>query len=198
MACDGCLHSMFEIRQMPVAGCVELRPTMYQDERGRFVKTVHTDWFARHGLSADFREQFYSESRRDVVRGLHFQTPPHHQAKLVYCPHGAILDAVVDLRVGSATFQKHAAVRLDGQTGNMLYIPAGLAHGFLTLSESALVVYNVTSVHAPAHDSGILWNSAGIAWPVTSPIVSARDAAFPALADFSSPFTVEATTGETV
>jgi dTDP-4-dehydrorhamnose 3,5-epimerase len=189
---------MFEIRETRIAGCVELRSTIHQDERGRFVKTVHADWFARHGLSADFREQYYSESRRDVVRGLHFQAPPHHHAKLVYCAHGAILDAVVDLRVGSPTFRGHAVVRLDAQTGNMLYVPPGLAHGFLTVSGSALVVYNVTSVHAPAHDLGILWSSAGIAWPVTSPIVSARDAAFPPLAEFASPFTFEATMGDSV
>lgn len=181
-----------------IAGCYELRPRVAADARGSFVKTFHRDTFAGLGLAVDWAEQFYSLSRKNVLRGLHFQTPPHAHAKLVYCPAGEVLDAAVDLRVGSPSHGRHVTLRLSGDAGNMLYLPTGLAHGFLTLSDEALMVYNVTSGYAPAHDTGIRWDSAGIDWPLANlagggaPLLSPRDAGFAAMADFASPFVFDA------
>lgn len=177
-----------EVRPTPLAGCLELRPRVFGDERGRFVKTFHAGQFRDLGLETGFREQYYSVSGRGVLRGMHFQTPPDDHAKLVTCLDGEVMDAVVDLRRGSPTYGQAYALTLSGAEATLLYVPAGLAHGFFTLSDSATLLYNVTSVHSPAHDAGVRWDSVGVAWPGAQPILSARDAAFPRLEEFDSPF----------
>ena len=179
---------MFTIETTRIPGCIVLHPVVREDDRGRFVKTAHATWFAAHGLHADFREQYYSVSHQGVVRGLHFQTPPHDHAKLVYCVRGAIFDAVVDLRVGSPTYRQHITVRLAADTAAAMYVPPGAAHGFLAETPDATVVYSVTTEYNPDADRGVLWSSADIAWPTSSPVVSARDAGFPPLTQFDSPF----------
>ncbi len=161
---------------------------MLPDERGLFVKTFSRQLFAESALEADFVEGYYSLSFRGVIRGLHFQTPPHELAKLVYCPAGEVFDAVVDLRVGSPTYGEYLTFILSEREGNMLYLPPGLAHGFRTISDQALVMYQVTSLYSPLHDVGILWNSAGIPWPGEAPVISPRDQGFVPLAEFASPF----------
>lgn len=179
---------MFEVRPSTIPGCCEIQPILSGDSRGRFVKTFHAEVFAERGMATDYAEQYYSVSRRGVLRGLHFQTPPHAHAKLVYCTDGAIFDAVLDLRAGSPTYGQHAACELSALKANQLYIPEGLAHGFYVTSASATMVYNVTSVYAPKHDAGILWNSAGIDWPDATPVLSERDGALPPFDSFESPF----------
>ncbi|MBN2125039.1 MAG: dTDP-4-dehydrorhamnose 3,5-epimerase family protein [Deltaproteobacteria bacterium] len=175
-------------KQTTLPGCYELFSDVHPDPRGVFVKTFHRPFFARWGLQTDFREEYYTVSHRGVLRGLHFQVPPHGHAKVVYCAAGRVLDALVDLRIGSPTYGRHALHELSRERGNMLYIPEGMAHGFLACSEEALVVYNVTSVHSPDHDSGIRWNSAGIPWPEDRPRLSKRDKGLTPLEDFASPF----------
>jgi dTDP-4-dehydrorhamnose 3,5-epimerase len=183
------LEIVFNFTESQIAGCFEIRPKVFSDARGTFVKTLHAPTFAEHGLETDFPETFYSVSKRGVIRGLHFQTPPHDHAKLAYCCSGRILDVVVDLRVGSPTYMQHATFEIDSNSPSFIYVPRGLAHGFLALTENATVMYAVSTVHAPESDTGILWNSIGLDWPLdTAPIVSARDQAFPALSAFSSPF----------
>jgi len=181
---------MFEVRSTALPGCLELTPAVRKDARGHFIKTVHAGFFDSHAMRSDFREQYYSTSHRNVLRGLHFQLPPQQHAKLVYCTAGKVLDAVLDLRPGDG-YGRHILVEISAETANMIYIPAGCAHGFLTLSKSATLVYNVTSVYSASHDSGIRWDSAGIDWPVSNPIVSERDAGLVALKDFASPFARE-------
>jgi dTDP-4-dehydrorhamnose 3,5-epimerase len=171
-----------------IPGCYELRPRILADERGSFVKTFHLDWFRDLGLRSDWAEQYYSVSKRRVLRGLHFQLPPHEHAKLVYCVSGEVFDVAVDLRRGSSSFGQHVSVVLSAANANMIYLDAGFAHGFYTTSDSATLVYNVTSVYAPSHDTGIRWDSAGIRWPDPDPIVSARDEQFQPLGSFESPF----------
>ncbi len=171
-----------------IPGCYEIIPRVLPDERGLFVKSFHRPLFAEHGLATDFAEAYYSLSRKGVLRGLHFQTPPQDHAKLVYCPAGEVLDAVVDLRAGSPTFGEYATFTLNDRSANIVYLPPGLAHGFWTLSDHALVMYQVTTVHAPEHDAGILWNSAGIPWPGDAPVISARDRSFPRLDALVTPF----------
>jgi dTDP-4-dehydrorhamnose 3,5-epimerase len=171
-----------------IPGCFQIIPDIRRDERGSFVKVFHQDIFRQHGLATDFAEEYYSTSQRGVIRGLHFQTPPHHHAKLVYCTQGAVLDAALDLRRGSPAYGQHITLELSAANGHMLYLPAGLAHGFCSLSEQSLMVYKVTTTYAPESDGGVLWNSAGIAWPVQQPLLSPRDRTFPALAEFDTPF----------
>ena len=186
---------MFEFLPMPLPGAWEVIPVVRGDERGRFVKTFHFDAFNQRGLATGFREQYYSVSRRGVLRGMHFQTPPHDHAKLVTCLRGRVLDAALDLRRGSPTCGMHHLLELDAKKGNMAYLPPGLAHGFLALSETALVLYNVTSVYAPESDAGLRWDSVGIDWPLAEPVLSPRDKDLPHLDNFQSPFTYHSPTG---
>lgn len=177
-----------KIEETAISGCFKIMPRVFRDERGSFIKTFHSDLFADHGLVTSFAEEFYSWSKRGVLRGLHFQTPPSDHTKMVTCLSGEVFDVVVDLRVGSPTFGHHEIITLRAADATVLYIPSGLAHGFMALGDEALMYYQVTSVHDPACDKGIHWNSAGIAWPISKPVVSARDAAFPTLTEFVTPF----------
>jgi dTDP-4-dehydrorhamnose 3,5-epimerase len=168
-------------------GVLLLTNFVSNDKRGVFVKTFHAPQFQQQELATDFRESYYSISHRDVIRGMHFQLPPHEHDKLVYVTQGEILDVIIDLRRGSATFGQHVALRLVEHT-QAVYIPRGCAHGFLTLSDTATVVYNVTSVYEPTADAGIRWDSFGFEWPVQQPIISDRDAAFGTLAELPVSF----------
>jgi len=181
----------FEFKRLRVPGVVEILPRVFADARGTFVKTFRSDFPAEYGIATVYAEEYYSVSKRGVLRGMHFQLPPHDHDKLVYCTAGEVLDAVLDLRVGSPTYGEAATVTLTGERANMLFIPRGCAHGFYTLSESATMMYKVTSVYAPQHDAGIRFDSAAIEWPAGEPIMSDRDKGFPALRDFASPFRYE-------
>ena len=171
-----------------LAGVFVLQPKIFTDQRGTFVKTYHADIFREAGLDFTPREEFFSISHKNVVRGMHFQSPPAAQDKLVYCPVGKVLDVVMDLRPGSRTFGGTFARELSAENREMLYIPVGCAHGFLSLAEDTIMVYQTSTVHSPTQDAGILWNSIGFDWPVKNPILSARDQAFPTLNQFQSPF----------
>ncbi len=177
-----------KIEATPLPGCFAIQPTVFDDLRGRFVKVFHEPAFTEHGLVARFAEDYYSVSRKGVLRGMHFQTPPSDHVKLVYCVSGEILDAVVDLRRGSPTYGQHFMLELTAAKANILYVPRGMAHGFYTRSEEATVIYKVETVHAPSEDAGIAWNGCGISWPSDAPILSTRDQRFPTLAEFESPF----------
>ncbi len=177
-----------EIRPTHIPGCLELLPKIFQDERGSFVKTFHAGLFREQGLTTDFAEEYYSWSKRGVLRGLHFQIPPQDHIKLVYCLSGAVLDVVLDVRKGSPTYGNYAQVELSAEKANMLYIPSGLAHGFYVTADHAIMQYKVTTVYSPEHDAGIRWDSAGIPWPDANPVVSKRDTDFPTLTAFKTPF----------
>ena len=179
---------MFGIHPTEIPGCYEIQPRVVDDARGRFVKVFHRHAFAELGLEVDFAEEYYSVSRQRVIRGMHFQTPPIDHAKMVYCVHGEVFDAVIDLRLGSPTYQQTATFNLSAEQGNYIYIPKGLAHGFCVTSDSATLVYKVSTVYSPEHDAGILWSSVGITWPTENPVMSDRDREFISLSDFKSPF----------
>ncbi|CAN5737944.1 dTDP-4-dehydrorhamnose 3,5-epimerase family protein [soil metagenome] len=158
-----------------------------EDARGSFVKT-----FAHSALSPAFREfemreEFYSTSAKDVIRGMHFQLPPHDHAKLVYCPVGAVLDVLLDLRAGPG-YGALASTVLSAEVPSLLLIPRGVAHGFRSLEEGSLMVYKTSTEHERSHDVGIRWDSFGFDWGLATPILSARDAAHPSFASFTSPF----------
>jgi len=185
------MSNQFQIRESSIPGCFEVVPRVFEDERGYFVKTYHRDLYAELGLHMPFAEEFYTYSRQRVLRGLHFQTPPMQADKIVCCLHGSVLDVVVDIRVGSPTYGKHCFFDLSGKKGTMVYIPVGLAHGFYVVSPFAVLLYKTGQVYSPEHDTGIRWDSAGISWPDSHPIVSQRDQGFPVLSEFQSPFVFE-------
>jgi len=172
------------------AGCFELKCNVLSDNRGAFVKTFHNEVFEAMGLRTDWKEEYYSVSSKNVVRGMHFQTPPFEHAKLVYCLQGEVLDVVVDLRVDSPTYLQCRSFELSPARGNSIYIPAGIAHGFLSLTEGAVMQYKVTSVYSPEHDAGVLWSSIDFKWPIETPIVSVRDNQHVGINEYASAFSV--------
>jgi dTDP-4-dehydrorhamnose 3,5-epimerase len=169
-------------------GVKVLRPRIFTDLRGTFVKTFHAPTLREAGLDFTPQEEFFSISHRNVVRGMHFQLPPADHVKVVYCLTGRVLDVVVDLRKKSPTFGRHLTRELSGHNREILYIPTGFAHGFLTLEDDTTMLYQTSTAHSPAHDTGIRWDSIGFDWPAANPIMSDRDRQFPALGDFKSPF----------
>lgn len=171
-----------------IEGCYELQPIIRKDQRGSFTKTFHEEVFKKNNLVTKFAEEYYSTSRKGVLRGLHFQTPPVEHEKMVYCVYGEVIDVAVDLRRQSSTYGKYRMINLNSEKGNIIYIPKGMAHGFYTVSDMAIIMYKVTSVYVPQNDLGILWNSIGIPWIDKNPIMSERDKNFIEFKDFKSPF----------
>lgn len=183
------MHKIREI--LPGAWLIQLK--RFEDARGAFVKTyaksVLEDMFAGMGQNGlpEFQEEFYSISNQNVVRGMHFQLPPHAHAKIVYCATGAIKDVLLDLRKGEG-YGRHAAVTLDANVPQLLFIPEGMAHGFMSLVDGSLMLYKTSTEHAASHDAGIHYASFGYDWQCAAPILSERDQRHPTLAEFNSPF----------
>lgn len=177
-----------EIIKTPFEGLLVLQTVHFQDNRGAFQKLFNFDFFRENGLDCDFREFYYSVNYRNVLRGMHFQTPPFDHTKLVYVSKGSILDVVVDIRKSSATYGRCFSNVLDERKGQYLYIPKGFAHGFLSLEDGSIVNYAQTSCYSRDHDCGIDSLSVGFDWGVEDPVRSGRDLSFEKLADFKSPF----------
>ncbi|MBN2481871.1 MAG: dTDP-4-dehydrorhamnose 3,5-epimerase [Bacteroidales bacterium] len=177
-----------EIKKVPVKDCLIILPKMIMDERGRFVKPYHIDELNKAGIGFEIKEEYYSISKKNVLRGMHFQVPPRATIKLITCLNGTVFDAVIDLRKDSTTYRKCFTVELSSESGNMILIPKGFAHGFLTLSEEATVLYMCSEMYSPDHDSGIRWDSANIRWPVSDPVVSEKDKSLTELKYFENPF----------
>jgi dTDP-4-dehydrorhamnose 3,5-epimerase/CDP-3, 6-dideoxy-D-glycero-D-glycero-4-hexulose-5-epimerase len=161
---------------------------LIEDERGVFLKTFNENTFASIGLETHFQERYYSKSRKNVVRGMHFQTPPFDHVKVVNVLNGTILDVVLDVRKKSPTFGQYFSVELNDHNGQFLYIPKGFAHGFKSLTENTIVEYNQTTEYNSVSDCGILWNSFGFDWKIDNPIISNRDQTFQTFDDYISPF----------
>jgi dTDP-4-dehydrorhamnose 3,5-epimerase len=178
--------SVFE--PAPLRGVILFRPAVFRDARGVFVKTFHGPDFDAAGIAFEAREEFHSISTAGVIRGMHFQLPPKATEKRVSCLSGRVLDVLVDLRRGEPTFGRAWSVELSAGSPAVLHIPAGVAHGFLSLEDGSLVHYSCSVPHSAAHDHGIRWDSFGFRWGRADPILSVRDRAFPTLADFESPF----------
>jgi dTDP-4-dehydrorhamnose 3,5-epimerase/CDP-3, 6-dideoxy-D-glycero-D-glycero-4-hexulose-5-epimerase len=159
----------------------------FADARGEFVKTHAFTAMATLGITFELREAFYSVSHRDVIRGMHFQAPPHDHDKIVYCADGAALDVLLDLRPGPG-YGRVASVRLDAATPSLVFMPKGIAHGFRALADHTMMFYQVSTEHAPASDAGVRFDSFGFDWQCAAPIVSERDLKHPAFADLVSPF----------
>lgn len=171
-----------------------IRTPRFGDDRGWFQEIWSQPRFEAAGLSCDFVQDNHSRSGQvGVVRGLHFQKPPFAQAKLVRCVRGAILDVVVDLRCGAPTYGQAYSVTLTETGGEQVLVPECFAHGFVTLTPDAEVIYKVTAPYSPEHEGGVMWNdpALGVDWPVSEAeaTLSPRDLVWPSWADFVSPFT---------
>ena len=159
-----------------------------QDSRGAFVKSFSETKLKDAGIDFTLRESYFSFSKKDVIRGMHFQLPPHQHSKIVFCQQGAILDVIVDLRKDSPTYKQYFTHELSDKNNKALFIPEGFAHGFKSLTDDALTYYLVSSEYNKKYDTGIRYDSIGLDWEVSSPIISERDLSFVATRDFESPF----------
>jgi dTDP-4-dehydrorhamnose 3,5-epimerase len=168
--------------QTEVPGVIIVEPEVFRDPRGFFLETFHAARYRQGGIPYDFVQDNHSRSIRGTLRGLHAQrTRP--QGKLVRVVHGEIFDVAVDIRPGSPTFGKWVGDQLSAENFRQIFVPPGFAHGFCVLSEFAEVEYKCTDFYDRADEVGARWDSAGIEWPITSPLLSAKDAALPTLAE---------------
>ncbi len=183
-----------QIEQTSLPGVVILTPARFGDARGFFSESWSRKRLADAGIDIDFVQDNHSVSAKaGTVRGLHFQSPPHAQAKLVRCGRGVLFDVAVDIRRGSPTYGQWVGVELSAENGRQLLIPAGFLHGFATRTDDTEIVYKCSDYYAPECDGSVAWDSVGIDWDLggLEPVLSAKDAAAPRLADFTTPFAYE-------
>ncbi|MBX9710867.1 MAG: dTDP-4-dehydrorhamnose 3,5-epimerase [Xanthobacteraceae bacterium] len=181
------------IERLPILDVLLVTPAKHGDQRGFFSEVFRADSFLKNGIAAPFvQDNHVFSAQRGVLRGLHFQSPPHAQGKLVRCVRGAILDVAVDIRAGSPTFGHHVAVELSAANWRQLWIPPGFAHGYMTLEDNCEVIYKVTDYYAPESDRGIAWDdpSLGIDWrlPHSDIVLSDKDRKHARLADIDPVF----------
>jgi dTDP-4-dehydrorhamnose 3,5-epimerase len=174
------------VRLLPteIPGVVVIEPEVHADGRGFFLETYHAERYREHGITMPFVQDNHSRSVARTLRGLHLQRQ-RPQGKLIRVIEGEIFDVAVDVRRGSATFGRWVGVALTAESFKQIYVPPGFAHGFCVVSPVAQVEYKCTDLYDPTSEIGIAWNdpSLAIAWPVTDPILSARDGRHPLLAD---------------
>lgn len=179
------------INQLEIDGCCLIELEMLQDRRGSFTKMYNADAYKGTVLDSFLlEEEFITISNRNVLRGLHFQTPPMDHDKIVTCLSGRVIDFFLDIRVRSKTYGKLCSIELQGGKPQLLFLPKGIAHGFLTLEDNSSMLYKTNKVYSPENDAGIHWASVGLKFnlPDSELIVSERDLAFPKLSEFRSPF----------
>jgi dTDP-4-dehydrorhamnose 3,5-epimerase len=182
-----------EFRRLDIDGLVEIRPRKLADERGYFSETFRLAEFTEHVGAVEFVQDNQSLSIRiGTIRGMHFQTHPAAQGKLVRCMAGKLLDVVVDLRRQSPNFGRWAAVELSSEDNNQLWVPVGFGHGFCTLEPNSIISYRVTSYYSPENDKGVAWDDPdiGIVWPevADASTLSLKDRKQPSLADLPGYF----------
>ncbi len=160
------------------------------DERGSFIKTYHNEFFIRNGLCDDFKESYFSISKKNVIRGMHFQLPPYDHEKLVYVAKGEVTDVILDMRKNSNTLGKVISIVLNDSNFRSVYIPKGLAHGFKSMVDNTIMIYNVSTVYSNEADFGVSFDSIDFNWDVSAPIISNRDRALTTFEEFnkSNPF----------
>jgi dTDP-4-dehydrorhamnose 3,5-epimerase len=172
--------------ELSLPGAYRVEPELRSDERGFFARVWCAEEFAANGLRTDFVQSSISHNRRQgTLRGLHYQSPPYAETKLVRCIRGAAFDVIVDLRPESPTFKKWHACELTSENRHAVYIPEGLAHGFQTLTDDTELLYEITFCHSQSHSTGIRWDDTQlrIHWPnPAKPVISERDANLPMLA----------------
>jgi dTDP-4-dehydrorhamnose 3,5-epimerase len=180
----------FTFKKLDIPEVILIEPKFFEDDRGYFMETFKESEFIENGITSKFVQDNFSHSIKGTIRGLHFQTNPKAQAKLVSVCLGEIFDVAVDIRKGSPTFGKWVAEILSNENRKMLYIPEGFAHGFGVLSEIANVNYKVNQEYSPQNEEGIIWNDTDlkITWPIQSPIISSKDLDLSAFRDIEDHF----------
>ena len=170
----------------PLEGLFIIEPRIFTDDRGNFFESFNEKEMVANGIFGPFIQDNQSVSHRNVLRGLHFQNHPHQQGKLIRVVRGGVLDVVVDIRKNSKTFGRHYTIELNEIEKKMLWIPAGFAHGFITLEDNTVFLYKVTDYYDPLSESGILYNDPelNIDWQTNSPIVSQKDKILPTFKEF--------------
>ena len=181
------------VRDSLIPDVILVIPKRYEDPRGFFEETYVEERFKQNGITCDFMQDNHSRSlSKGIIRGLHFQTPPFAQDKLVRCTRGRVWDIAVDIRAGSPTFGKYASAELTEQNGHQFFVPIGFAHAFCTLEDDCEVQYKVSNKYSPDNDAGLAFNDPdlGIEWPFSHSdlVLSDKDSKLPKLSDFNSPF----------
>ena len=181
---------MLEVTNTALDGVLLLQPKRFGDSRGWFSETWNSAKLRHAGIDIEFVQDNHSFSAdAGTLRGLHYQSPPHAQTKLVRCSRGAIKDAVVDARRGSPTFGHSLTQELSAENGLQLLVPAGFLHGFLTTQPDTEVQYKVTDFYDPECDGSVRWDSAGVEWDLdVEPVLSEKDETAPTFAKWQSPF----------
>jgi dTDP-4-dehydrorhamnose 3,5-epimerase len=179
-----------EIIQTPIEGLLIIQPKVFSDGRGYFYESWNRESFRRAGITEDFVQDNQSLSQRGVLRGLHFQNPPYAQAKLVRVITGSVLDVAVDIRKDSPTYGQHFTLELNAENKTMFYIPAGFAHGFLTLQDDTIFAYKCSNYYNKASEDTLLWNDPdlGIDWGISEPVLSEKDMQGKAFKGYSGMF----------
>ena len=179
-----------KVSEVGISGLIVLTPRRFGDARGWFSETWNPHALAEQGLKLpEFMQDNHSYSAlHNTLRGLHFQSPPHAQDKLVRCSRGAILDVAVDVRRGSPSYGEYVAVELSAENDSQLFVPKGFLHGFLTLTKDCEVQYKCSDYYAPECDGAVRWDTLGIAWGTDAPILSEKDANAIPFGEFVSPF----------
>lgn len=180
-----------KVTPLAIPDLLLVEPVRHGDARGFFSEVWSRRALADAGIAADFVQDNHAASApRHVLRGLHFQRPPHAQGKLIRVARGAILDIAVDIREGSPTYGRHVAIELSAANWLQLWVPRGFAHGYLTLEPDTEVLYKTDAYYAREADAAIRWNdpALGIAWPVAEPVLSEKDRSAPLLAEIPPPF----------
>jgi len=175
-----------ELLKTGIEGVFIVKINIFKDSRGGFQKIFNRDFFEKKRLETDFKEFYFSSSGKNVIRGLHFQLPPREYAKIVYVSRGSIMDVALDLRKSSLTFGKVFSKQLDCVSGEFLYLPKGIAHGFRSLENGTIVNYAQTSCYSKEHDTGILFSSIKYDWGTEAVIVSERDRKFMTFEEFKN------------
>ncbi|MSP57991.1 MAG: dTDP-4-dehydrorhamnose 3,5-epimerase [Flavobacteriaceae bacterium] len=167
-----------------------IKPTIFEDHRGHFFENFREDVLSQFGVKDAFIQDNQSLSHRGILRGLHFQSNPYAQGKLVRVITGAVLDVALDIRRDSLTYGQFVAIELSAANKLMLYIPPGFAHGFATLQNDTIFTYKCSQYYHPLSEGGVLWNSPSLAipWQLENPILSDKDSQLPDFSDFVSPF----------
>lgn len=180
----------FSFQPMAIPAVILVRPTRRGDARGFFSETFRASAFAAAGIVGPFVQDNLARSAPGVLRGLHFQRDPEPQGKLIQVVRGAVFDVAVDLRASSPTYLRWVGHRLDAESGDVLWIPPGFAHGYAVLEDGADLAYKVTTEYRQELDGGIRWDdpAIGVAWPLAEPVLSERDRALPCIADTGAPF----------
>lgn len=175
----------FDFKILDINGLVLIEPRVFFDERGFFMESYKESDFRKCGIDSVFTQDNHSLSKKNVIRGLHYQLNPKAQGKLVRVIRGAVLDVAVDIRKNSPTYKKWVAVELSDENNVMIFIPPGFAHGFAALTDNAHLVYKCTAEYDQKLDAGIRWDDPdlGVSWTVSNPIVSVKDRVLPFLKD---------------